>query len=791
MKKILYLLALLLLPLTAAAEDGTAAPLRRLIDQQHPAWFVHIDTWNWPDPQKIIELIPEDIRPYCVMNISLSISHDTDTGDFTIVRDGYHTAESWVRTCAENKMWCMIQPASGAYSHLPDGDMTLYREFYERYPNFLGFNYCEQFWGFEDSDPHSVTVMTRLNHFAKLMGLAKEYGGYLAVSWCGGIWHWNSDPIAMMKRCPDFCQACQDHPENFILMYKYTTNSCWYNNESVCFGPYVSGLVGNYGIRFDQCGWQKADNEKYPTAAGIGTVLDQTAMNGASVFDGPELIWQQDFKEDGTYTDASGFKSRKWARYPQMDDIWIDYYRKIIDGTIRIPDYDDIIARTKVAVFADINSGNAEAQYAMPPGIYDGLYKQDGEGNLQENKYWFKKTGRYPALAMITAMYNDKVRNIPIRVRKSQVDSRWGTVQAKVNEINKYCPQEYTGNIFAARNENTWVVYYPYRYTRTAKGNIPFKYNTAESMDLQLGEYTGGIVREYTDHVSFYLNNFRVDTTNVKTDIIKINGSTVQPTMTYKNRGRNNIVISDKWEDGVYTVTLRHNGPVDIDIACHGDATDRLTDYKPSIALPGPEGPAYYGIQQYESECFDTRDIARVVTNGVGQGIEGYTGQGYLNMGNSAKAAVRDTIRVPVAGSYKVSFHYSAPNNDVKNYYLYVKSLANNARRGSYTFAKTANAGDWQTASLTVDLPEGKFPVYLRALSSGQQGQLYIDNMTIEPLFDAEAAAVAAPNANAAKAVGTIYYNVSGQRVANPRGGLFIQRTTMSDGTVRTRKVRL
>ena len=40
--------------------------LRRPISPEQPAWFVHIDSWNYADPQKIIDLIPADIRPFTI-----------------------------------------------------------------------------------------------------------------------------------------------------------------------------------------------------------------------------------------------------------------------------------------------------------------------------------------------------------------------------------------------------------------------------------------------------------------------------------------------------------------------------------------------------------------------------------------------------------------------------------------------------------------------------------------------------------------------------------------------------
>ena len=82
MRKTFALLLILLFALTAffSLEASTKAPIRRPISPQQPMWLIHIDTWNYADPQKIIELVPADIRPYVVFNISLSINHDATTG---------------------------------------------------------------------------------------------------------------------------------------------------------------------------------------------------------------------------------------------------------------------------------------------------------------------------------------------------------------------------------------------------------------------------------------------------------------------------------------------------------------------------------------------------------------------------------------------------------------------------------------------------------------------------------------------------------------------------------------
>ena len=151
------------------------APLRRPVSPVQPMWLVHIDTWNYADPQKIIDLIPEDIRPYVVMNISLSISHDETTSRFKVAEYGYEIARSWLRACAENQMWAMVQPSSGGYSQFSDFDLSVYEEFYRDFPNMVGFNYCEQFWGYDSpTDPLSAAWSDRIAHFANLLKIEQQ-----------------------------------------------------------------------------------------------------------------------------------------------------------------------------------------------------------------------------------------------------------------------------------------------------------------------------------------------------------------------------------------------------------------------------------------------------------------------------------------------------------------------------------------------------------------------------------------------------------------------------------------
>ena len=368
---------------------NAAGTMRRPCSAESPMWIVHIDSWNYADPEKIIDLIPDDVLPYVVFNISLSINWNHETNKWLMIQNGYECAKSWLKTCADRGVWTMIQPSSGGQSHFPDydksgnivdfinkdqfvfssgGDLdnTIYGEFFRDYPNFIGYNYCEQFWGFEQQGDFPITPVQRYEHFAQLLKLCNKYGGYLDISWCANQWSPNINPIAMLKRVPSWEESCRLYSDNLILEEKYTQASYIADVESTVYGAYISGYCGNFGIRYDETGWTDStwsgtgvsSKDQYRLSTGLPIHLERMALNGATVIDGPELVWADDFKELWPSADSEGYTTRKWDMYDQYQNTVIDMFRKVQDGTIRIPDREEVIERTKVVIIQDVNSGS-------------------------------------------------------------------------------------------------------------------------------------------------------------------------------------------------------------------------------------------------------------------------------------------------------------------------------------------------------------------------------------------------------------------------------------------------
>lgn len=744
MKKTIVPFLLMVLILLSA--QIVPAQERRPIDSKHPLWLVHVDVWNKADPQKIIDLIPAEVKPYVCLNLSLSCQYDTAKNVYKMPQNAVRTFKSWATICQNNGLWFTCQPASGGHTHIQDNDLETFEYFYKKYPNFLGWNYAEQFWGFDEpNDESSSSQASRIALFAKLIPMAHQYGGFLTISFCGNIWSHGLNPVGMLKRNSNLLAACQQYPEAILWLYKYTTSSCFYNNESVTLSPFISGLTKNYGVRYDNCGWNgaleailgKGNGKTYPVSAGIGTVMEQTGVNGGAVWDGPELIWTEDFKGlDDSYVD--GYRHRNWTTFPGFRNIWTDMFEKVIDGTLYIPTRAEVVGKTKIAIVNDINSGSEEQMYASWADLYDGLYKQDdpfnkNTGQWMDNMCYFKKTGRYAAIPVAINLYDDVAKSIPIQVNKSTYSTRWGTNDAKVAEFDKQYPEVSTGDLYVSRYKNQLVTYTPYTYLNSktsASASIPLKYNTCESLNLNWAKLSSGLIKEYSDHIDFYLNNFRTDTTTATSDIIKVTGATTQPTYTLTKRSEATAVATPTWNagEGTYTLEISHQGPVDVSIKCAGNATGRSTDMVNSSALSAdlPKQPAEYdGEVIVEAEDMDYKNIKSCVLDPYGwyPDERGNAGNGFMDMGTNTAGSLRHTVNIHKAGSYKISVRYTANSADGR------LTAAINSTTKTLTCAQTAT-NEWKKVSFTADMAQGNNTLTLT--NAGGTG-MYIDQVIYTP----------------------------------------------------------
>lgn len=648
---------------------------RRPIDSRHPLWMVHVDVWNKADPQKIIDLVPVKLRPYVCMNLSLSCQYDPVKDIYKMPQNAVRTYKSWASVCQHNGMWFTCQPASGGHTHIKDDDIETFEYFFRRYPNFLGWNYCEQFWGFGAlNNKSSSTIANRVDLFARLVRMSAKHGGFLTVSYCGGSHP--LCPVGMLKMHGGLLKACRENPEAILWLYKYTTDSFFHNNESVVMGPFVAGLAQNYGVRYDNCGWNGAMSSvrgenhgmRYPAAAGFATVLEQTCVNGGAVWDGPELIWTEDF-QNLPDTVVDGFTRRNWGVYPGFRNGWLDMFSKIVEGGLYIPSRNEVLERTKVVVVNDMKDGTEEERYSSWGDLYDGLYLQDDpfnpkDGHWSNNHLYLKKTGRYAAIPIAPGLLADAAKAIPAKVRRSEKDARWPTIEAKVKEFDSLYPPVSKGDLYVSRFRNQLVVYTPYSVLnekKSAKGQMPLLYNSCDKLALSLDQMSSGTVREHSAGIDVYLNNFGAP----GEDVVGVSGAKEKPSFNLVKRAEATAAVTEKWDAkrGIYALRIKHNGPVDVKIACSGRNKPSRRDTLPAKALssdPPAMSAPFSGEVVIEAEDMDRRRTGECILDPYGQrpGARGHAGNGFVEMGTDPSSALRHELKLAREGDYTVCTRY-------------------------------------------------------------------------------------------------------------------------------------
>ena len=167
-------------------------------------------------------------------------------------------------------------------------------------------------------------------------------------------------------------------------------------------------------------------------------------------------------------------------------------FRRVTSGQIYIPSREEIVGKTKIVVINDVNSGNDQARYAVWDDLYDGVYKQTdpmnpNQGRWMDNYCYFKSTGRYGAIPMVTGLYDDLAKAIPVQVKKSNYTSRWPNSTKKVADFNQQYPKVSTGDLYVNRYRNQIVTYNPHSYLngkQRAEATIPLQYNTCAELRL-------------------------------------------------------------------------------------------------------------------------------------------------------------------------------------------------------------------------------------------------------------------------------------------------------------------
>ncbi len=488
---------------------------------------------------------------------------------------------------------------------------------------------------------------------------------------------------------------------------------------------FLSGFAGHDGIRSDSSGWYAADGSAYPLAAGAPHLIEHLTLTGETYFDGPELIWTDTVQSLPNGTTADGYTTRRWQFFPQFKNIHMDVYRKILDGTLHLLNRQQVIDRTKLVVVDDTTSGNDQSLYSSPETLFSGVYLMDDDGTYLNQHSWYKKTGRYPTIPTVWQLTDDLAKSFPVQVKRSEYATRWPSIAAKTQELNALFPQESTGNLYVARQDNTWVTYNPYK---TASGAFNLKYNNYTALTMTYGPYTTGVVKGVRRRAVDLPDQFRFRNRPAQERHhhhqrrehdadVHLRRSRRAPGQ-YRDRHPQR-----RWPDlerrpqraaGHHRPVFRLGHRACARRSGRGTAgTGRAARLYRRAAIRGGalRFPAHWQpCRQWRLRC----------------GAQ-LPGAGLCRRWRQPRRAPQDHHQHAAGGEPPtLATRYSAVGASVGTVDLYVNGM----RVGTPAFAQTSSASEWASSPLTATLNAGDNVVEYRA-SAGAQVKLYLDNLAV------------------------------------------------------------
>ncbi|MDR0625718.1 MAG: hypothetical protein LBG11_00425, partial [Bifidobacteriaceae bacterium] len=470
------------------AGDGGAVELRRPIDNENP-FFAPACAIGYEEGTSVEacwNAIPEDLRASGLVGLDL-VPHDgISTGQTALGQDKerqYQLLDSWLTEfeAFEDHTFAMYQIAWG-----PNYLVTEERieQLYKDHPSFIGVAFTEMHYG-NDAN-------TTAGRMARQMVLAHKYGGYTFIDDCADKGVWDTYTVVWA--------AANLFPENLIMSTKGTAGGQFLDSNSRKMGWWLSGRAGNWGYHPDTFAWQATGRGNvyggyqsstgataalvYPEAQ-VGNAVLSAAMMGATAFTNFELP---------AYSFATWGKATPLAK-----NVVFPIIRQIADGKIKIPSKAEVAASVKVGVIEDVRMNSDQVS----------AYKV-------ANNNWNQSTGRYHTLAWMPKLlvHDPDSAAVPVTITASEWYAALPTAEARKAWLDENFPEEYTGTLFAERMGNQWLTYNSQiDYESNQYAEIPFQYNSAESMTLTYAGNTLGWITEEDDQLDVFLSNYLTDHT--------------------------------------------------------------------------------------------------------------------------------------------------------------------------------------------------------------------------------------------------------------------------------------
>ena len=423
--------------------------------------------------------------------------------------------------------------------------------------------------------------------------------------------------------------AAKKYHKYLIINSKSTSGSGFNTVRSFALGTWLAGLADNWGALTDAWAWYESGfaqlfkpNTKpsyedvrrvytFPEPLFAMTML-QCYANGAVVFNAEHPFY------------CTGVKDKaSWV----LKESILPAFRYIVQHPAA--DRDTVAAQIQAGIFTN-------GQY-LPANYVDGLYGNQWDSNFLQT------TGRYRVLPIFTKYVQDADVPAHILNNKLSVNDFRSSAAATRERLKGLYPEHYTGTAYAVElygSESRWLVMNS-SFNENNDQNaviVPKTATFAAQMELALTPHTYLVTSEAADMLTIDLNNFRADKDelwvsgkslnstdwatvspdgswngdvhrhvteymayhienpqldkrdnerrDLRDTVIKLTVNE-RPTATVTRVGQGSTKLADNafyteaYENGVYTLTITHNGQVNVTIRKGGaQPTPTVTGFR-------------------------------------------------------------------------------------------------------------------------------------------------------------------------------------------------------------------
>lgn len=414
-------------------------------------------------------------------------------------------------------------------------------------------------------------------------------------------------------------KTAQKHHKYLVINSKSTSSSGYNTVRSFALGTWLSGLADNWGALTDAWAWYEIRYHKI-----FEPVMNTTYEDVRRVYTFPETLFAmnmlQSYVNGGTVFNAE---------HPFYCTGVYDEASWVLKESI-IPTMRYMIANpaaTREQVKDEIKAVYHTDSY-LPTNFAEGLY-----GTAQDNNL-LQTSGRYRTLPVLSSKLSDAEASAFGRVLKS------ADLADKINILNAQYPELSTGDAFVETllgggagqtGRRLLIMNSLFNENKNQSATLrPTDAKFATSMGFTLTPHTYLIAHETADSIKIDLNNFRTDKdelwvpgesenpdwtsfgndwngdhkdyvqdymkyhiSNPKLDKDRDLRSTVitlhtgeRPTAVVTRNGGSTKLADDKfytetYENGIYTLTITHNGQVNVTIRKGGaEPTPTVTDFR-------------------------------------------------------------------------------------------------------------------------------------------------------------------------------------------------------------------